>query len=215
LVQGRALDLSWILSELDAQTVTYGYLLLSTSIVFVLLGYLLGSQEDLLLQSSITDPLTDLFNRRHVQDRLREELASAERHGQPLALLLIDLDGLKEINDRWGHEAGDAALCAVARSLQTGCRITDVAARLGGDEFVVLAPFTTADEALRLADRIRSILEGQCFEESGLPMLSVSIGVADSTEGDGERPEALYAAADKALYAAKAKGRNRAVYAAQ
>jgi diguanylate cyclase (GGDEF)-like protein len=209
---GEALDADWIVSELFGNGITYLYLLVSTSLVFAVLGYALGNKEDLLLQSSITDPLTGLFNRRHMEHRLREEISRAARHGQPLALLLVDLDGLKEINDRRGHEAGDLALCVVAESLRKGCRISDVAARFGGDEFAVLAPLTTASEALKLAERIRSVLK-EHSPGTAVPSLSVSIGVTDNGLGSVTEPGALYASADKALYAAKEGGRDKAVYA--
>lgn len=206
-------DIDWIRSELAAHRVTYLYLALSAPLVFALLGYVLGAQRDLLLQSSITDPLTGLFNRRHMEDRLREELARAARHGQPLAFLLIDLDGLKEINDRRGHEAGDAALQAVTESLRQSCRVTDIAARFGGDEFAVLAPLTSAPEALHASERIRAILKQQgSGKGKGVVSLSVSIGVTDNRQGSVMEPREIYRMADKALYEAKERGRDRAVY---
>ncbi len=158
----------------------------------------------------MTDPLTGLYNRRHMEDRLLEEIARAARHRQPVALLLIDLDGLKEINDRHGHASGDIALRAVADSLRKGCRISDVAARFGGDEFAVLAPLTAAPEAMKVAERIRTALK----ERSPAAPLSVSIGVTDNKDGSVTQPQKLYATADKALYTAKEGGRDRAVYVA-
>ena len=207
---GELVDVDWISSDLRDHSVTYLYLLVSTSFVFSVLGYALGAQQDLLVETAITDPLTGLYNRRHMEERLLEEFARAARHRQPLALLLIDLDGLKEINDLRGHEAGDIALRAVADSLRKGCRISDVAARFGGDEFAVLAPLTAAPEALKLAERIRTALKEH---PPGAP-LSVSIGVTDNGDGSVTRPETLFAIADKALYTAKERGRDRAVYVA-
>ena len=207
---GEPVDAEWISSELRDHSVTYLYLLASTSFVFAVLGYALGTQQDLLVETAVTDPLTRLYNRRHMEDRLREEIARAARHEQPFALILIDLDGLKEINDLHGHEAGDIALRAVADSLRKVCRISDVAARFGGDEFAVLAPLTAAPEALKLAERIRTALK----EHSPGAPLSVSIGVADNGDGSVTQPETLYATADKALYTAKEGGKDRAVYIA-
>ena len=205
---GAPLDTAWVSGELREHGLTYLYLLVSTSFVFAVLGYALGSQQDLLIETAVTDPLTGLYNRRHMEDRLREEMARAARHQQPLSLLLIDLDGLKTINDREGHEAGDKALKAVAESLRKGCRISDVAARFGGDEFTVLAPATAAPEALKLAERIRSALKEQT---PGAPF-TVSIGVTDNGYGSVEQPATLYASADRALYTAKEAGRDQAVY---
>lgn len=207
---GAFLDIEWISSEFRDYSLTYLYLLVSTSLVFAVLGYALGTQQDLLVETAVTDPLTGLYNRRHMEDRLLEEIARAARHEQPLALLLIDLDGLKEINDLHGHEAGDVALKAVADSLRTGCRISDVAARFGGDEFAVLAPLTAAPEAMKLAERIRTALKVHSPETP----LSVSVGVTDNRDGSVTQSEALYATADKALYTAKEEGRDRAVYVA-
>ena len=204
------LSIDWVSNDIRNQSITYLYLLVSTSFVFASLGYALGTQQDLLVETAITDPLTGLYNRRHLEERLLEELGRASRHGQPLALLLIDLDGLKAINDLDGHEAGDIALRAVADSLRRGCRISDVAARHGGDEFAVLAPLTAAPEALTLAARISTALK----EHSSEAPLSVSIGVTDNRNGAVTQPETLYAVADRALYTAKEEGRDRAVYVA-
>src|SRR3990172_11692659 len=96
---------------------------------------MIGSNEDQLQRISSTDPLTGLANRRLLDKRLREELARVDRYNHPLALMLLDLDGLKTVNDRRGHEAGDNAIPAVARTLPKACRNTDLAARFGGDEF--------------------------------------------------------------------------------
>src|SRR4029078_8568358 len=108
---------------------------------------------DQLELSSATDPLTDLPNRRYFSSRLRQELFRASRYGVPVTLLLLDLDGLKQINDHYGHSAGDRALCAVADCLKRTCRATDVPVRCGGDEFAVLVPETFAEDALDLAKR--------------------------------------------------------------
>ena len=207
---GEPIDVDWISSELRDRSLTYLYLLTSTSLVFAILGYTVGAQEDLLLETAVTDPLTGLYNRRHMENRLHEEVARAARHQEPVALLLIDLDGLKRINDLHGHEAGDIALKAVADSLRKGCRISDVAARFGGDEFAVLAPLTAAPEALKVAERIRTALK----ERSPAAPLSVSIGVTDNRDGSVTQPQKLYATADKALYTAKERGKDTAVYVA-
>jgi diguanylate cyclase (GGDEF)-like protein len=181
----------------DGPWLTYTYVSLSTSIKFAVLGWRLGRKEDQLYDASLTDALTGVSNRRHFDARLREETARAARHRQPLALLLVDVDRLKDINDRDGHAAGDAALVAVAAALVGSCRATDVAARYGGDEFAVLAPMTLRGEAIELAQRIRAHLRAHAT-------VTVSIGVADS-----ESSVPLCQAADRALYAAKAAGRDR------
>jgi diguanylate cyclase (GGDEF)-like protein len=204
----------WLLGQVASDAPAYAYLTLSTIAVFVLLGRLLGKKEDLLEATATTDALTGLANRRHFDARLGEELARAARHGGSLSLLLMDVDGLKVLNDRGGHEAGDEALRAVGEALQETCRRIDLPARVGGDEFAVLAPMTTAEQAVELANRIRQTLASLPGSRPGRrPSPTISIGVADTDKKTPARPEDLYAAADRALYAAKAAGRDRVIRA--
>ena len=143
-----------------------------------------------------TDDLTGVWNRRRFREELARELARARRSGDPLSLLLFDLDGFKQVNDRLGHDAGDAVLAAVAGAL-TGCaRTSDGVARIGGDEFAVLLPSTAARQARRLARRLTDAIAA-ADECRGV---SASVGVATSTGG----AEAdLLAEADRLLYVAK------------
>src|SRR5262249_39049463 len=155
---------------------------------------------------SVTDPLTGLANRRRLRRQFGEELNRAARYGTPLALLSIDLDCLKQINDGHGHAAGDRALHLVSESLRRSCRATDVAARFGGDEFVVLAVNTTATEALALAHRIGATVRRlSAGPGTGTPRLTVSIGAADLERVSVPSFEALHGAADRALYQAKSQ----------
>lgn len=178
--------------------------------LFVAGGWLFGRQEDRLRRLSVTDPLTALANRRELERRLADERARARRHRQPTAVLLIDVDRLKDINDQRGHRAGDQALLAVAEALRAVTRATDLPARLGGDEFALLAPETSARDACSLASRLRAALA----ESTAGPGVTVSIGIADRAMA-GPRgwddPDALLEAADRALYLAKAEGRDRVV----
>jgi diguanylate cyclase (GGDEF)-like protein len=200
----------WMWHEVVTNLLTYGYVATSTAIMFVGLGYILGANEDLLQRVSVTDPLTGLANRRLLDRRLREELARVGRYHHPLALILLDLDGLKTVNDRKGHEAGDNALRAVARTLQKTCRATDLVARMGGDEFAVLAPNITEVEARTLAERIRRSLGMEASWVSvDLPPLTLSIGIADTRSIAELHPDRLYTAADRALYRAKQDGKDR------
>ena len=214
LVRQRASDVDWLANELSSRALTYGYVAFSTAILFVGLGIIIGSHEDLLERMSLSDAVTGLPNRRHFERRLREELARVDRYHQPLALMLMDLDGLKGINDQFGHEVGDQAIRAVARSLLRTCRSTDLAARYGGDEFTVLAPNINEGDAQKLAERIRRTLETEAsWATAELPSLSVSIGVADTRCIEELHPDRLFAAADQAMYRAKQQGGDRVVLA--
>jgi diguanylate cyclase (GGDEF)-like protein len=202
-----------VVADVTGDIVTYAYLTISTMVAFIAFGLFIGRTSDRLRMSATTDLLTGLANRRQCQERVVLELKRAARYGSALSLLLVDVDRLKEINDGRGHEAGDAALRRVAGALSKSCRATDLAARWGGDEFAVIAPGTTANEALRFAARIRDALRSDVSTEGTGP--TVSIGIADMTHIDSPAPEALYAAADAALYEAKEKGRDRAVVNAE
>jgi diguanylate cyclase (GGDEF)-like protein len=216
----RAPTASWIVEQLRRQPLVYAYLLAATLGLMAVLGWVVGRKEDRLEELSVTDPLTGLANRRRLRSEFADELARAARYGTPLALLLVDLDRLKETNDRHGHASGDRALQLVADSLKRTCRTTDLGARLGGDEFVVLAVNTSASEALALAHRIRATVRRLSAAAARLPREpaaatrhTVSIGVADLESAAFPAFEALHAAADRALYAAKAAGRDRVMVA--
>jgi diguanylate cyclase (GGDEF)-like protein len=190
----------------------YVYVGVSTALAFAAFGYVVGRQADRLAELSETDPLTRLANARRLFDRLETELARARRYREPLALLLVDLDGLKRINDRFGHPAGDEAIRRLADVIRSQLRETDVAARWGGDEFAVLAPSTSKDAAAALAERIRALIP----QEPAPWQLSGSLGVAviDPPSDEGIVDSAtLMRAADAALYEAKRTGRNRVVVA--
>lgn len=158
-----------------------------------------------LVEASRVEPKTGLFNMRHFQAALEQELARAGRFDRPLALLMIDVDHLRHVNNAHGHLAGDRALRLVADTLCEATRDYDVAARFGGDEFCVLLPETGPEGALAVAERIRSGVErAGAAAELGV---TVSIGVAAVTGGDATSDE-LVMLADRAAYRAKFSGRN-------
>src|ERR1700687_687997 len=154
--------------------------------------------EDHLRQQAASDPLTGLANYRHLTEVLDMEIKRSERTGREFALLLFDVDGLKQINDRYGHLIGSHALCRVADVLSF-CRDIDTAARYGGDEFAVILPETNSEAANQVAQRICDSIANDGME----PLISVSIGVGGSPH-DGERIEALLRKADVAMYTMKA-----------
>lgn len=211
LAAGVAPSWSFGVERVEADPMVFGYLLGSALLVFLPLGWLLGKKEDELRTSSVTDALTGLANRRLLTERTLLELKRASRENKPFTIMLLDLDGLKRINDERGHEAGDRALRAVALSLMNTCRATDTAGRFGGDEFLVLAPATTSGEAYGLARRIRKNLRAICSAAEDFPEVRVSIGIAEVPPGLACAAADLQAAADAALYEAKAAGKDRAV----
>jgi two-component system chemotaxis family response regulator WspR len=156
--------------------------------------------------------LTHVFNRRYLADRVLAEIARARRSQTDLAILMIDVDSLKTVNDSVGHFAGDRALCTVAARIVRAIRVEDVPARYGGDEFVVLAARTAGSDAEDLAERVRQAVEGLHLSAQGHDVpITVSIGVASLSEltGADEPVAALFALADSRMYRAKASGKNR------
>jgi diguanylate cyclase (GGDEF)-like protein len=162
-----------------------------------------------------TDALTGLANRRSFDDELALEWRRAERVGDSLALLIIDLDNFKSINDELGHQAGDAVLRRVAAILDSGARQVDLAARYGGEEFALLTPETDVVGAMKLAERLRSAIEAATVKLPTGAEVSVTASLGVAVKGELERPEQLVTAADEALYEAKRNGKNRIVTADQ
>jgi diguanylate cyclase (GGDEF)-like protein len=154
-------------------------------------------------QLSVTDALTTLYNRRYLEARLTEELNRSQRHGFPMSFMMIDVDEFKPYNDRFGHTEGDKALQIVAQSLKATLRGADVAARYGGEEFSILLPQTSLKEASLIAERVR-----QKVEETEFPNRKVTVSIGVSSCSPDCTVEGLKSQADKALYKAKASGRN-------
>ncbi len=180
-------------------------------------GFLLMAMDRLrneVADLALLDDLTGVGNRRHLLQRLTEECARSERSGQSFALLVIDLDAFKTINDTHGHAAGDACLQHFTLMAQTRLRPGDMLARTGGDEFCVVLPASTLREGAMIARRILDVCreDAQACVGADIP-ISLSIGVAQWTREMGAFPDRVIAAADHALYAAKKDGKNRhAVY---
>ena len=149
---------------------------------------------------AVSDPLTGLANYRRLLDVLESETERTNRNGRSFAVLLLDLDGLKKINDTYGHLVGSRALCRLADTLRIHCRAIDTAARYGGDEFALVLPESQESEAQLVAGRIREVLAA----DTETPPLSASIGIS-IYNGDGERIEKLLSEADQHLYAEKAR----------
>jgi diguanylate cyclase (GGDEF)-like protein len=174
--------------------------------------HLLRLRNDELVQrlsaAARTDALTGLMNRQGFDECLARELDRSRRTGRPVALVIADIDHFKEINDRLGHAAGDAALRIVAASARQITRGADTLARIGGDEFAAILPETDAQEAFHLAERLRGGIAGA--QPQGERIFTLSLGIAES-ERDGLTLDMLTGGADRALYEAKKLGRNQTV----
>jgi diguanylate cyclase (GGDEF)-like protein len=194
------------------------------------MGWVLGNKEDQLGEQNLalralsdrlaalstTDPLTGIPNRRALDDHLEDELARARRYGTPLAVVMLDLDHFKRLNDRHGHAAGDAVLRQVASVLDAEKRRGDTIARFGGEEFVAILSHADEAAAQGWAERVKGRLASMAIEVGGTILrVTASFGVAGCLPGDSgfAGGESLLAAADRALYVAKARGRNRVVVA--
>lgn len=157
----------------------------------------------------IRDELTQAYNYRFFAEWMRRSAPALARARRPVSMLVLDVNGLKEVNDRWGHEAGNAVLRDLAARLRQLLRAEDTIVRYGGDEFVVLLPETPEKGAIEVAERIRDAVAGAPLDVEGRRVAcSVSIGIA-SFPGDGQTLDALITRADRAMYQAKQLGRNR------
>lgn len=199
---------------IDAPLIWGTTAVMAVAVVRLQLSYLTNNR--MLIESEkrvVTDPLTELYNHQFFHDRLSEEFERARRVEAPLALLLIDIDNFKTINDLAGHRTGDRVLRQIAAAMRDSIRSTDVACRIGGDEFAILAPDTNAETALEIAERLSQnvrTIEIPEFADTAGPSVSVSVGCSAYPKLAAS-PSELNEHADEALYAAKDRGRNRAV----
>ncbi|MDZ4321839.1 MAG: diguanylate cyclase, partial [Phenylobacterium sp.] len=173
----------------------------------------LKQKLDYSLEMAVTDALTGLHNRRYMAGQLQALMSRAGQGGDSVAVLVMDIDHFKLVNDSFGHDAGDEVLREFAVRLATNVRAIDLPCRLGGEEFVVVMPGASLEDATHVADRIRRDVGGQPFPIMGGAeglTITVSVGVAAST-GDGDTPDALLKRADEGVYEAKARGRNQVI----
>lgn len=165
------------------------------------------------LELAVVDPLTGLYNRRFLDQQMEKTQRQSVRDGATFAVVMIDIDHFKKVNDTYGHEAGDRVLHQFGDWLKNSVRPLDTVCRLGGEEFTILMPNTSRDSAFKVADRIRNEIENQsfCIGEDKAPIgITISAGVS-SSNADERLPDEIIAEADAALYSAKLKGRNRVI----
>ena len=182
------------------------------------LVFAVNEQARRLTDMAITDPLTGAYNRRYLQEQARQAIDAWRRDSQTSAILLMDIDYFKRVNDKFGHAAGDLALQRLVELISGRVRSVDTLCRFGGEEFVVLLPNTDVSSASRLAERIRKeIAASPITLPSGESVtITASIGIAEVSPGPDEKDlktlgDSLIARADVALYAAKSAGRDRVV----
>jgi diguanylate cyclase (GGDEF)-like protein len=216
--QAVALGLVLLLATIGTAAVSLGVplaarVLMSLGFTLVMIHVVLnviGQLQQALVMQAITDPLTGAFNRRHLQAHLVQRVAPAVSTSTVHALLLIDIDHFKRINDAHGHDTGDAVLCRLVMAINARKRSGDLLFRTGGEEFVLLLPQATRDAALRVAEDLRQRLA----QTELLAGHTVTVSIGLSTLAAGQTAEAWVKAADTALYEAKRQGRNRVVLAA-
>jgi diguanylate cyclase (GGDEF)-like protein len=199
---------SSIQGDLLLNGLSYAYVAIASAAAVTVFGYTIGCRADELRTLATTDPLTGLLNRRAIENQIQRESVRARRYGLPLSLLMIDLDGLKRVNDLGGHSAGDRVLRTAAAAIRATLRASDFGGRWGGDEFVVLAPHTSRQAARQLAERVAQRISTR--EWPTRTPTTASIGIMTLEEGASEEmmPSTLIDEADRALYAAKAGGRS-------
>jgi diguanylate cyclase (GGDEF)-like protein len=167
--------------------------------------------QDHLRQQSIRDILTGLYNRRHMEESLRREIARADRSGKPCGVIMVDVDHFKKFNDSYGHQAGDALLKGLGAFMQRHVRGEDIPCRYGGEEFILILPGADAEGAYKRAEQIRAEVETSLkvpYDNGFLPQVTISLGVA-CYPIHAQSAEQTVKAADAALYHSKQDGRNR------
>ncbi len=194
---------SSIHDELIRNGLTYAYVSIASAIAVAAFGYAIGGRVDILRRLASTDALTNLLNRRAIESRLEFEWERAQRYGLPLSLLMIDLDGFKRVNDLGGHAAGDRVLVGTANAIRSTLRASDYGARWGGDEFMILAPHTTRQAAIQLAERVARRISQHSWSDRLATTASIGIVTLARGAAADTAPSRIVDEADRALYAAK------------
>jgi len=219
LLLSIASPLGWILIQLLAgrepfsdehyDPLLYWYMSIATAVVFSTLGYVIGKREVMITDLALTDGLTSLYNKRYFTNRLEQEFERHLRQQSPMAVIQIDIDFFKRINDTYGHHVGDEVLKKIALLIKENCRKNEIAARVGGEELSIIAYDCVEDEAFNLAERIRQKITELDFSHLGISApITASFGIAIADETNLKAAD-IYQHADEALYLAKKTGRNK------
>jgi diguanylate cyclase (GGDEF)-like protein len=208
LFTAQPVDSIFVASPLQVLAYAMGGLLPAVSTIgFLLMCTELSQQE--LAKAARLDYLTGICNRRAIEDLAGRSIAAARRHGMPLAMMIIDVDHFKRINDEYGHEGGDSALIETVRRIRDSLRAEDLVGRLGGEEFVAVMPSTDGQSALAAAERMRSSFADEPMRIGGGNItITISVGVA-VLDAQDQQYSHLLRRADRAMYAAKTAGRNK------
>jgi diguanylate cyclase (GGDEF)-like protein len=195
---------------ISATVITIGLLLCILYFMTWKLVVRLDEVQKRLKHIAVTDELTGLKNRRYIVEQLDKEYQRAVRSGEPLSLIILDIDHFKRVNDTYGHAVGDAVLKAVAVEMQASLRTYDLLGRIGGEEFLIASPGSVLDEAAGLAERILEKIRTTAVSGSQKMAVTMSAGVTSLGDQDA-KADALLARADAALYMAKQAGRDRVI----
>lgn len=218
LALSLTIPLGWVLLQLivgrnpfsatNFDALLYTYTGLGVSVLFATIGFYVGLREQKITNLALSDGLTGLYNKRYFQNRLDQEFERFQRYGTPMSLVQIDLDHFKAINDKWGHQAGDATLKAVAKAVNDNLRTGEIAARVGGEEICIIVSNSNARAAFQLAERLRRAFKNLDVTWNHEHIqISASFGIAQA-EVDTLTKWQLYERADQALYQAKKNGRD-------
>ena len=221
---GKNFSLGWLEAEINRYPIFYGYMTFATPVVFALFGYFMGLLSDrfslqkralqalnaVLESQSIMDDMTGLYNHRHLIDVVSNEIERAKRYHRTLAVIMLDLDNFKMVNDRYGHLVGDQVLWEAANILRNSVRKIDIVGRYGGDEFLIVLPESTLESARSVAGRIQlGIREHSFHQPEHALVLTMSAGIASPLELEGLTTTALIESADQALLKAKSLGKDK------
>lgn len=207
----RTLSGADILSEINQHLGLYAYMLFGTQIVFISFSVYLGQKEQVISDLAIKDSLTGIYNLRFMVERMKEEIANAQRYNTPLSVIYFDLDHFKQVNDKYGHPGGDEVLRQVTKVIASKTRLQDIFARVGGEEFTLLLPHCSLDDAMANAERMRLAVEELVIHLDSQPSFSVTVSLGVATIKNSETLNEFYKRADENLYLAKQQGRNRVV----